>query len=472
MPSSRRKFVGQCCAAVGVTGMASTLASLRATVAAADIPSGGTPPKAGAVASDYKALVCIFLSGGNDASNVIIPNDSGYSGYASARSVLALPQSVLLPLTPRNSDGRAWGLHPSLAEVHGLFNAGRLALLTNVGTLVEPTTKAQYNARTVKLPPQLFSHNDQQVQWQSSVPDQPFRTGWGGRMADLVNSLNSNSQASMSVTLNGFNNLQVGSEVVQLAVQPASANSPKGGSVVFTNTAGANNSVRYAAQKDLFGGANANLFASAFGSLSSDAIGTSELLGSVLSSAPTLATTFPNTSLANQLKSIAYLISIAGGMNLKRQVFFARIGGWDTHADQVDANTAVGAHANLLQQVSQAMNAFYDATVELGCADRVTTFTASDFGRTYSSNGDGTDHGWGAHHLVMGGAVNGGDIYGRMPTLTIGGPDDTAQGRWIPTTSVDEYGATLARWFGVSATNLSVAFPNIGRFANPNLGFV
>jgi uncharacterized protein (DUF1501 family) len=383
-----------------------------------------------------------------------------------------LPQSVLLPLTPRNSDGRAWGLHPSLAEVHGLFNAGRLALLTNVGTLVEPTTKAQYNARTVKLPPQLFSHNDQQVQWQSSVPDQPFRTGWGGRMADLVNSLNSNSQASMSVTLNGFNNLQVGSEVVQLAVQPASANSPKGGSVVFTNTAGANNSVRYAAQKDLFGGANANLFASAFGSLSSDAIGTSELLGSVLSSAPTLATTFPNTSLANQLKSIAYLISIAGGMNLKRQVFFARIGGWDTHADQVDANTAVGAHANLLQQVSQAMNAFYDATVELGCADRVTTFTASDFGRTYSSNGDGTDHGWGAHHLVMGGAVNGGDIYGRMPTLTIGGPDDTAQGRWIPTTSVDEYGATLARWFGVSATNLSVAFPNIGRFANPNLGFV
>jgi uncharacterized protein (DUF1501 family) len=452
--------------------MASTLASLRATVAAADIPSGGTPPKAGAVASDYKALVCIFLSGGNDASNVIIPNDSGYSGYASARSVLALPQSVLLPLTPRNSDGRAWGLHPSLAEVHGLFNAGRLALLTNVGTLVEPTTKAQYNARTVKLPPQLFSHNDQQVQWQSSVPDQPFRTGWGGRMADLVNSLNSNSQASMSVTLNGFNNLQVGSEVVQLAVQPASANSPKGGSVVFTNTAGANNSVRYAAQKDLFGGANANLFASAFGSLSSDAIGTSELLGSVLSSAPTLATTFPNTSLANQLKSIAYLISIAGGMNLKRQVFFARIGGWDTHADQVDANTAVGAHANLLQQVSQAMNAFYDATVELGCADRVTTFTASDFGRTYSSNGDGTDHGWGAHHLVMGGAVNGGDIYGRMPTLTIGGPDDTAQGRWIPTTSVDEYGATLARWFGVSATNLSVAFPNIGRFANPNLGFV
>ena len=469
----RRRFIGQCCAAVGLTGMASTLASLRATAAAADIPSGSSiPPTAAAVPTDYKALVCIFLSGGNDASNLIIPNDGGYNAYASARSALALPQSVLLPLAPKTSDGRAWGLHPSLAEIHGHFGAGRVALLANVGTLVEPTTKSQYTAKTVKLPPQLFSHNDQQVQWQSSVPDQPFKTGWGGRMADLVNSLNANSQASMYVTLNGFNNLQVGNQVVQLAVQPASTASPKGGPVVFTNTSGANNSVHYAAQKDLFNGPQSNLFASAFGSLSADAIGTSELLGNILASASTLGTAFPATNLGNQLKSIAHLISIASSLNLKRQVFFARIGGWDTHADQVDANTAMGAHANLLQQVSQAMDAFYNATVELGCADRVTTFTASDFGRTYRSNGDGTDHGWGSHHLIMGGAVNGGDIYGRMPVLTIGGPDDTAQGRWIPTTSVDEYGATLASWFGVSSTNLPVAFPNIGRFANPNLGFV
>ncbi len=471
--NSRRRFIGQSCAAVGLTGMASTLASLRATVAAADIPSGNsTPSTAGAVPSDYKALVCIFLSGGNDASNLIIPRDSGYAAYQSARSALALPQASLLPLTPRTTDGRAWGLHPSLAEVHQLFGTGRVALLANVGTLVEPTTKSQYNARTVRLPPQLFSHNDQQVQWQSSVPDQPFRSGWGGRMADLVDSLNTNSKASMSVTLNGFNNLQVGTDVVQLAVQPASNSSPKGGPVVFTNTTGGNNAVRYAAQKDLFTGANANLFASAFGTLSTEAIGTSDILGSVLSAAPTLTTAFPATNLGNQLKSIAYLISVASSLNLRRQVFFARIGGWDTHADQVAASTAVGAHADLLQQVSQAMNAFYNATTELGCADRVTTFTASDFGRTYSSNGAGTDHGWGSHHLIMGGAVNGGDIYGRMPTLTIGGPDDTAQGRWIPTTSVDEYSATLARWFGVSATNLGVAFPNLGRFANPNLGFV
>ena len=474
--NSRRRFIGQCCAAVGLTGMASTLASLRATAAAASLsssPSSSTPPTAGAVPSDYKALVCVFLNGGNDASNLIIPTGSDYAAYASARSVLALPQSELLPLNPKTSDGRTFALHPGMAEIHDLFGSGQAALLANVGTLVEPTTRAQYLANTAKLPRQLFSHNDQQVQWQSSVPDRPFTTGWGGRAADLVNSLNTNHQVSMSVTLNGFNNLQVGDEVVQLSVTPASDTSPKGGPVVFAGTAGANNSARYAAQKELFDGASSNLFASAFGTLSKEAIGTSELLGSVLASAPDLGTAFPATNLGNQLKAIAYLISIASSLGLRRQVFFARIGGWDTHADQVDTvNRSLGAHADLLRQVSQAISAFYSATVEMGCADRVTTFTASDFGRTYGSNGDGSDHGWGSHHITVGGAVKGGEIYGRMPTLTVGGPDDTNNGRWIPGTSVDEYGATLARWFGVSDTNLSVAFPNIGRFAHPNLGFV
>jgi uncharacterized protein (DUF1501 family) len=473
-PQPRRRFIGQCCAAVGLTGMASTLQSLRATVAAASIPSGGsTPTTSAAVANDYKALVCIFLNGGNDASNLIIPNDSGYAAYAASRSVLALPQANLLGIAPKTSDGRAWALHPSLAELRSLFGTGKMALLANVGTLVEPTTKAQYQTGTVKLPPQLFSHNDQQVHWQSSVPDQPFKTGWGGRMADLVNSLHANNQVSMSVTLNGFNHLQVADTVAQLSVNAASNAAPKGGPVVFSNTTGGNNPARYSAQKDLFATANPNLFASAFGSLSKDAIDTSELLGNVLASSATIATPFPATTLANQLKTIAYLISVSSQLGLKRQVFFARIGGWDTHADQVDeVDKALGAHADLLQQVSQAMNAFYNATIELGCADQVTAFTASDFGRTFTSNGDGSDHGWGAHHMIVGGAVKGGDIYGRMPTLTVGGPDDTSNGRWIPTTSVDEYGATLARWFGVSETNLSVAFPNIGRFAKPNLGFL
>src|SRR4051812_9684115 len=208
----RRRFIGQCCAAVGLTGMASALSQLRAIAAAANASTSPTPPRtAAAVASDYKALVCIFLNGGNDASNFIIPNDtSGYAAYTSGRSLLALPQSTLLPLSPATSDGRAWGLHPNLTDLHSLFGSGKVALLGNVGTLVEPTSRAQYTAGTVKLPPQLFSHNDQQVQWQSSVPDQIFKTGWGGRMADLTNSLNSNSAVSMSVTLNGFNSFQVG----------------------------------------------------------------------------------------------------------------------------------------------------------------------------------------------------------------------------------------------------------------------
>ncbi len=480
--TTRRHFLGSaCCAAVGLTGMASALSALRATAAAAStsaVPRGSSPARAAAVPSDYRALVCIFLNGGNDASNLIVPFDTGtgptsYSAYAAARSVLALPSAGLLPLSPKTSDGRAFALHPSMAEMRTLFSSGQLALLANVGSLAEPTTKAQYTAQSVKLPPQLFSHSDQQVQWQSSVPDQTFKTGWGGRTADLLNSLNTNHAVSMSVTLDGFNSFQVANQISQLAVQPASTATPKGGPVAFQNTTGNNNPIRYAAQKDLFAGAHPNLFASAFGALSTDAIGTSELLGSVLATAPTLATAFPATSLGNQLKTIAYLISVSSALNLKRQVFFARVGGWDTHADQVDeVNQALGAHADLLQQVSQGMNAFYNATVELGCAERVTTFTASDFGRTYSSNGDGSDHGWGSHHLILGGSVKGGDIYGKMPTPTIGGPDDTTQGRWIPTTSVDEYSATLATWFGVSPTNLSIAFPNIGRFAKPNLGFL
>ncbi|WP_414662772.1 DUF1501 domain-containing protein [Horticoccus sp. 23ND18S-11] len=476
MSSSRRHFLGQCCSAVGTTGILSTLAQLRAIGAVTGVPSGSpAPARAGAVPSDYKAIVCIFLAGGNDANNLIIPSGTAYSSYATQRNVIAVPNSGLLPITPRTSDGRAWALHPGVPELRTLFNSGKCAFLANVGTLVEPTTLAEYTAGTVKLPPQLYSHNDQQVQWQSSVPDQPFRTGWGGRTADLLDALNTNNQISMSISLDSFNNFEVGRSVTQFSISPA-------GVISFTGSndrAGTSGAARYAAQKDLYAASNPNLFAAAFGNLSSDALGSSELLSSTLAAAPVLSTVFPANSattpnkLADQLKMIAKLISVSSTLGVKRQIFFARLGGWDLHADQVDeVNKAMGAHASLLAQVSRAMNAFYDATVELGCADRVTTFTASDFGRTYSSNGDGSDHGWGNHQIIVGGAVKGGDIYGRMPSLAVNGPDDTGRGRWIPSTSVDEYGATIARWFGVSETNLSTAFPNIGRFAKPNLGFM
>jgi uncharacterized protein (DUF1501 family) len=477
---SRREFLGSaCCAAVGATGLLSALGSLRLMGAAANPANGPrVPSTAAAITGDYKALVCLFLNGGNDANNLIIPTGGGaatdpasYAAYAAARTNLALPRTGLLPISPKTSDGRTWGLHASVPELHNLFNAGRAAFLANAGTLVYPTTKTQYNARSVPLPPQLFSHSDQQVQWQHSVPDKPTSTGWGGRIADLVNAFNSSDQISMSVSIAGKNTFQVGSQVTQYAIGT-------GGAATLTgNTANLNptnlDGIRFRAQKDLFAQPQSSLFETAFGSASSDAIVSSDLLNTVLNASAPIATVFPNTTAGNQLRMAARLIAASPTLGLKRQIFFVQLGGWDLHAAQVmGADPAAGVHAGLLAQISQAVNAFYNATVELGVASQVTTFTASDFGRTLRSNGDGSDHGWGSHHFVVGGAVKGTEIYGKMPTLSINGPDDTGLGRWIPTTSVDEYAATLATWFGVSPTDLPIVLPNIGRFAKPNLGFL
>lgn len=467
---SRREFLGSsCCAAVGATGLLSALGSLRLMAAAASPSNGTIPPTAGALPADYKALVCLFLQGGNDANNLIIPTGSGYDAYKTARSNLALPSASLLALNPKTTDGRTWGLHPAMNELHSLFGSGKAALLANVGTLVYPTTKAQYSAGSVPLPPQLFSHSDQQVQWQHSVPDKPTATGWGGRIADLLNAFNTSDQISMSISLAGKNTFQVGNKVTQYAISTSGAVSLTGSTSSATSLDG----VRFKAQKELFAQSQPGLFETAFGSASGDAIVSADLLNGVLASSPALATAFPSTSIGNQLKMTARLIAASSVLGLKRQVFFVQLGGWDTHASQLDNTTPInGTHASLLDQVSQGVDAFYKATVELGVANQVTTFTASDFGRTFRSNGDGSDHGWGSHHFVVGGAVRGGDLYGKMPTLTVGGPDDTSLGRWIPTTSVDEYAATLATWFGVSATDLPTVLPNIGRFAKPNLGFM
>lgn len=464
---SRRRFVGQCCAAVGLTGFLSSLSSLRLIGAAASPGNGPQPPaRAAAIAADYKALVCVFLQGGNDANNMIIPTGSGYGAYAAARANLALPSGSLLSLSPKTSDGRTFALHPAMSDISTLFGSGQAALLANVGTLVFPTTLAQYKASSVPLPPQLFSHNDQQVQWQHSVPDRPATTGWGGRVADLVNAFNTSDQISMSISLAGTNFFQVGAKVAQYAVT-------NNGAVTFDGKTGGNNPISYQAQRDLYNQAQPGLFDAAFAGISSSSITNSDFLNTILATAPALSTTFPNTALGNQLKMVARLMSVSPTLGLKRQVFFVQLGGWDTHAAQLDqTNPLTGAHAGLLQQVSQGLKALYTATTELGIAQQVTAFTASDFGRTFRSNGDGSDHGWGNHQLIVGGAVKGGDIYGRMPDLTINGPDDTGQGRWIPTTSVDEYAATLATWFGVSATDLPFVLPNIGRFARRNQAFL
>ncbi len=454
---TRRKFIGNACAAVGATGVLSALAQLRMIGAVA----GDSAALAGSSAS-YKALVCVFLYGGNDANNVLIPTDnSSYATYAAQRTALAIPQANILSISPKSyNDGRQFGLHPSLTELQALFAQGKLAVLANTGTLLRPTTLSQYLSGTASLPPQLFSHADQQTQWQSSLSDRPFQTGWGGRLADLIDALNTNSTISMSISVAGQNSFQVGNTVSEYAVSPS-------GAVTLTGaTGGTINPVRYGAQLDLLSQTEQNLFQAAFANTTKSAIADATLLTSLLTGAVALKTTFPTTTLGTQLSMIAKLISAAPQLGLKRQIFFASLGGFDTHTVEL------ATQGPLLTQVSQALNAFYSATVELGVSNQVTAFTASDFSRTYNTNGNGADHGWGSNHMILGGAVNGGDLYGKVSSLQIGGPDDTGRGRWIPSTSVDQYAATLASWFGVSATNLPTVFPNVGRFATSDLGFM
>lgn len=444
--------------------MLSALSQLRLIGATAS--SGSLLPSG---QSDFKALVCLFLAGGNDANNVIIPVDTaGYQAYTSGRGALALPREQLLGISPQTSDGHSYALHPAMSELRSLFANGKAAVLANVGTLAVPTTRQQYLARSVPLPAQLFSHSDQQVQWQSSVPDKPFTSGWGGRLADVINDFNTNAEVSMSITLDGDNQFQVGDSVVQFAVNPDGA--------IVVNGTGTGTTIagtRTRAMNDLMAAQYGGLIESAFGNVNKTAIENSQAIASYLTGPAPFSTVFPNTKLGQQLRTIARLIAAAPQLGLKRQVFFARMGGYDLHGSQIDGdNPILGSHADLLGDVSKSLSAFYNATVELGRAEQVTAFTASDFGRAFRTNGDGSDHGWGSHHFIVGGAVKGRNIYGAMPEWVIDGPNDIGLGRWIPTTSVDEYSATLARWFGVSETNLPLVLPNIGRFAKPNLGFM
>jgi len=457
MPQSRRNFLqGSFCAALGAASASSLLNDLSNVAAAT--------PTSLTQANDYKALVCVFLFGGNDGDNTLIPySTNDYNAYATARSTLAIPRAQLLPITPVKTDGRDWSLHPSLPELQSLFSQKKLAVIANTGVLLAPTTRQQYLNESVPLPPQLFSHSDQQAHWQTSWSDQIARTGWGGRMADAINVLNPASAISMSISLNGSNLFQVGGEIFPYMVSPQGAID-----LWYYNEAWGN--AETIVTKAMVETSYTNLFEKTYGETFKRAIENSKRLGDALKKAPATTTVFPpNIKLADQLKMIAKLISIRGEFGqsaLRRQIFFCAADGFDTHGEQP------GTQAQLLRQVSQSLDAFYKATIELGVADRVTTFTASDFGRTYKPNGRGSDHGWGNHHFVMGGAVKGGDIYGTIPIQRISGPDDTRDGRWIPTISTDEYAATLALWFGVSASDMPDVLPNINRFNRINLGFL
>jgi uncharacterized protein (DUF1501 family) len=410
---------------------------------------------------DYKALVCVFLFGGNDSYNMVVPRSNAeYGVYAASRQNMAVAQGDLLAISPLSGDGTNYGLHPSMAGIQSLFESGRAAFINNIGPLVEPTSKIDFLNQSVALPPQLFSHNDQQDQWQTLKGTRVSKTGWAGRLADLIRTNVANQQLATNVSLFGNSLMQSAEETVGYVMGntgplPFQGFGDEG---IFLEQ-------RIAMQNII----NANydsIYERGFAEVQQRAIATADLVGDALAGAPVLSTAFPQSQLGNQLRTVAQMIAVRDTLQMERQVYFVATGGFDSHDDQI-AN-----QPDLLTGVSDAMKAFYDATVELGVADSVTSFTQSDFARTLTSNGDGTDHAWGGIQFVIGDAVRGREMYGTYPGLAIDGPDDVGAGRLIPTTSADQYAATLGKWFGIPDADLDIVAPNIGNFAARDLSFM
>jgi uncharacterized protein (DUF1501 family) len=403
-----------------------------------------------------------------------------YASYSAVRQNLSLPVASVVPITSQNPDGHTYGLHPKCPQLGTLFGEGKLALAFNVGPLSYPMNKAQYQNGSVPKPPQLFSHSDQVTHWQTSLPDQPPKTGWGGRIADLIHPLQyqlvggvptaNSSKIALCSSLGGTNTFEVGNKYAQYRVST-------NGAVTMTGLSASH----LTAMKDILAISSAdlaNLQRAAYSGVVENAIAVGATLNSATATAPTFTVAFPNTTLGNQLKMIAKLIYARTALNMKRQIFFAQVGGYDTHTAQIGnaaapTDTTVGSHANLLKEINDSVFAFQRAMEQLGTSNSVTSFTASDFSRTFKTNGQGSDHAWGSHHLLVGGAVQGGRTYGTFPVQQVTGADSiSSNGVWLPRIAVDEYSATLARWFGVSSADLATVFPNIGRFASPNLGFM
>lgn len=412
-------------------------------------------------AGDHKALVCIFLAGGNDHSNTVVPRSgTEYNSYQLSRPSLALPAASLLAINPTAYSGAPLGLHPSLSALQPLFNQQRIALMANVGTLTQPITRSQWNSGrpTVSVPNQLFSHSDQQGAWQTGLPDRASQTGWQGRVGDLLASAyNPGSQVSMAMSVAGNNMLQAGNTTIQYQLTTDGA--VKVGTPIPYSTQGVT------AMRRLLTESRAQLLEGELNKVTARAINSEAVVSSALGGV-SVSTAFPQTGIGRQLQLVARMIAARQALGQRRQMFFVQQGGYDFHDNLLTDQSA------RLRELGDAMAAFYQATSALGVANQVTTFTASDFGRALQHNGRGSDHGWGSHHFVMGGAVQGNRVYGQFPTVALNSTEDSGRGALIPTTSVDEYAATLARWFGVSLSNLPQILPNIGRFASRDLGFM
>jgi uncharacterized protein (DUF1501 family) len=410
--------------------------------------------------AEYKALVCIFMFGGNDGNNMLVPTDSRYTQYLQARSVLALPQAQLLPLQMNGAS--IYGLHPSMPDMQTYFNTDKtLAIVANVGTLVQPTTQAAYQA-SQNLPQNLYSHSDQQDQWQSAQLAGSTASGWGGKIADNVQSFNAGAQFPPILSISGNPIFATG-----ITSRPFSMNPGQPPGLQGFDTSAASQA-RYTSTQQLLTFDSGLSMVQAANAVTGQAVQFAQVLSTALKDITPLQTKFPKNYLGAQLQQVAQVIAAQSALGVQRQIFFCSYTGFDTHGDQLPLQL------QLLTDVSQSMSAFYQATQELGVSNNVTTFTLSEFGRTLEpgSNG-GSDHAWGNHQLALGGAVKGNTIYGTFPTLVLGGPDDADQnGRWIPTTALDQYAATLATWFGVSAANLPSIFPNLTNFQSNNLGFM
>ena len=435
-------------------------ASLAAAGNAAALRPFGVLNALAQTPTDYKALICVFLFGGNDANNTLIQFDTaGYNNYSTIRGPLAIPQSQLLQLSALPN----FALNPNLSDIQTLFDNKNAAFVANVGTLIEPTTKAQFKAGT-GLPTNLFSHPDQQLEWQNAAQSGSTATGWAGRIADTLNaSYNIGASVPMITSVAGDTLFCNGSASTPVSVSPGNL----GGAQCSEGTTECG--AQLATAQALLSFDSGLTLVQADNSITTNAYSYAKTLSAAVQSVSPLKTVFPSANaLAAQLQQIAQIIRVRAALGVSRQIFFCGIGNFDTHSDQLVLQNA------LLASISPALAAFYAATVEMGVQNSVTAFTMSDFSRTFQPNSNtGSDHAWGSHHFVMGGAVKGGQMYGTFPTLALGGPDDSgSNGRWVPSTGSVQYAATLASWFGVTTQQMPSVFPNISAFPTTDLGFV
>ena len=448
---SRRKFLGQAsCAALGSTTLLSTLTNLKFINAAAIANStvfGG---------NEYKALVCVLLSGGSDSHNMLIPHESAqYTHYSNTRSAVAIPRDQILRL-----DNTDFGVHPAMSGIQELFNSGRLSFVSNVGTLLRPMQKDEVWQNEQELPLGLFSHSDQVQQWQTSLPDSRSSIGWGGKLADLMGSMNTNDKISMNISLSGSNIFQTGNDSIEFSIDPVV------GSVGIEGYqdmyGGQFEKARDKAVDNIIDANYADIFKRTYIDVIKNSRNANIEFAEALNSTQNISDIFSANEFSNSLHMAARTIAAQNALGMQRQIFFVEFGGWDHHDELLNSQ------AQMLQVFSDGIAEFNTALERIGMQDCVTTFTSSEFGRTLTWNGNGTDHAWGGNVMVMGAPIKGGQIFGQYPSLELNSDYELGGGGiMLPTTSVDEYFAELAMWFGVAESELTTILPNIGNFYSP-----